>query len=574
MHITRPVFFPTSSARPDRTRTKAAARSRAMFQSPGYLVGLRAIIKGMQNEPALNGQEAAVKSFEASRGQYQIELSGGRTIEVKEENLKFVFSAPAATRSPRTKPPVHARFSLLAPLLAPPPSNFQFAAAASAASGPSTAAGSLPLTLHAVLLQYGMHMYNQRWPTVQADLGRVGIDGNHLESLSQLGAGINTTINSPPAQWCTYLQQHWGLSLSAAQAICSDATSAYTRAPPQAPSLAASQAAQQAPISTRKAPLRAAPAVGPASASQPAGGSGTSKKPKAVLAAEDGLSLEPVDDSDPVTWNGLSRLMKTNRDWLGKGHDASQGQMPYELQLVRAWKLQNPRRDARYESGTKGMQDEMDRLKAKDKLTGRQMGQPVLTADAAAALPLTTPLQKPLNEVLLLHGTQPGVLFTLLANGMSERFSGTNAGTNFGDGAYLAEDIGKADQYVKVDRKYGEHQDLHDRLYGHTYRHPDDVYYTLVCRVALGLPLRTRKSGKHATSCDAPPGQLHSYEKVFPPGTTRELATVPGVTPPIHYHSLVAECGEVISRYREFVIFRAADYVCPLYLIAYKRKLV
>lgn len=65
------------------------------------------------------------------------------------------------------------------------------------------------------------------------------------------------------------------------------------------------------------------------------------------------------------------------------------------------------------------MQDEMDRLNAKDKLIGRQMGQPVLTADAAAALPLTTPLQKPLNEVLLLHGTQPGVLFTLLPSQMA-----------------------------------------------------------------------------------------------------------------------------------------------------------
>ena len=50
----------------------------AMFSPPGFLVGRRAIIKGILNEPALNGQVAAVKSFEASRaGRYVIELSGG-----------------------------------------------------------------------------------------------------------------------------------------------------------------------------------------------------------------------------------------------------------------------------------------------------------------------------------------------------------------------------------------------------------------------------------------------------------------------------------------------------------------
>ena len=527
-----------------------------MFSAPGSFVGRRAIIKGILSEPALNGHVAAVKSFEESRGLYRIELSSGRTSDVKEENLQLVFDAPpvstpTAVRSRRSKPPAHAGSSGSAPS-----PTFQFAATASAAGS----------TLHAVLMQQGIHMYDQRWTAVQADLGAAGIDGNHPESLFLLGAKINTTL-APAQGWCTELQHRWGLSLNAAQAICSKATSAYT----QAPSLVAAQAAQQAPRSTRKAPLRAAPAMGPASASQPAGGSGASKKPKAVLAAEDGLSLEPVDHaSDPVTWNGLSHLMRTNRAWLGKGHDVFPGKKPYELHLVRAWKLQNPRRDARYESGMKGMQGEMDRLEAKDKLRGRPMGQPVLTADAAAALPLTPPLQMPLNEVLLLHGTQPDVLLNLLANGMSERFSGTNAGTNFGDGAYLAENIGKADQYVKVDRKYGQHQELHDRLYGHTYRHPDDVYYVLVCRVALGLPLRTKKSGKHATSCDALPGQ--PYEKVFPPGTTRELATVPGVTPAIHYHSLVAELGDQLNRYREFIIFRAADYICPLYLIAYQRK--
>ena len=55
------------------------------------------------------------------------------------------------------------------------------------------------------------------------------------------------------------------------------------------------------------------------------------------------------------------------------------------------------------------------------------------------------------------------------------------------------------------------------------------------------------------------------------PINERELACVAGVQPPVHYHSLIAEKGPCIDRYREFVIFHASDYVCPEYLIAYHR---
>ena len=34
-------------------------------------------------------------------------------------------------------------------------------------------------------------------------------------------------------------------------------------------------------------------------------------------------------------------------------------------------------------------------------------------------------------------------------NGMNERFSGSNAGTMFGDGNYFAEDGAKVDQYTR-----------------------------------------------------------------------------------------------------------------------------
>ena len=127
---------------------------------------------------------------------------------------------------------------------------------------------------------------------------------------------------------------------------------------------------------------------------------------------------------------------------------------------------------------------------------------------------------------------------------------------------YLAEDVGKTDQYVTPDNKYDRSSDLHKRLYGRTVRHPGDVYYLLVCRAALGYPIRTQAFGQKATSMD-------DGQPVFPINF-RELANVAGVQPPITHHSLIAELGTQIVRYREFVVFHG-EYVMPEYLIAYQR---
>ena len=51
------------------------------------------------------------------------------------------------------------------------------------------------------------------------------------------------------------------------------------------------------------------------------------------------------------------------------------------------------------------------------------------------------------NEYYLFHGLgSPTMALNIASNGFNEHFSGTNAGTRFGDGIYLAEDIGKSDQ--------------------------------------------------------------------------------------------------------------------------------
>jgi hypothetical protein len=58
-------------------------------------------------------------------------------------------------------------------------------------------------------------------------------------------------------------------------------------------------------------------------------------------------------------------------------------------------------------------------------------------------------------------------------------------------------------------------------------------------------------------------------ERIFPINC-RELSAVPGVTPPIFHHSLIAELGRDLMRYREFVLFND-NYVHIDYVIAYHR---
>ena len=184
-------------------------------------------------------------------------------------------------------------------------------------------------------------------------------------------------------------------------------------------------------------------------------------------------------------------------------------------------------------------------------------------------------LSQACNEVILLHGTNPDRLFDLLSTGLNERFSGTGAGTAFGDGVYLAEDAGKTDQYVSPDSAYNPSSELHKRLYSETMPHPDDVFYVLVARAALGFPVRTQRTldnSKKAKTHDLRAARVTSMDNNAPvfPVNCRELSAVPDVMPKIFHHSLIAELGKDIARYREFVLFHG-EYVHIDYVIAYHR---
>lgn len=166
--------------------------------------------------------------------------------------------------------------------------------------------------------------------------------------------------------------------------------------------------------------------------------------------------------------------------------------------------------------------------------------------------------------------------------GLNEHFSGASSGTAFGYGIYFSDDAGKCDHYVARDEQ-PPNSDLHRRLYpavaqgsdtgtggGASTGFPRNVYYLVVCRVALGQPVRTQ------TAHDANMTSMDTGAAVFATKagrrTQRELAVVAGLDPPIRHHALVAESRERGGpyRYREYVSFQSS-FVYPDYLIAFQR---
>ena len=163
------------------------------------------------------------------------------------------------------------------------------------------------------------------------------------------------------------------------------------------------------------------------------------------------------------------------------------------------------------------------------------------------------------NEVRLLHGTKPALVWQIVQHGMNERFAGASAGTAFGDGSYFADDAGKIDQYVVEDPRYDAADALHQQLYSSS-RHPGIDFYAFVFRVTLG------HSVKYSI---VPDGQEPCFN---PKSRRRELKNIPNTETPTPYHSLMpGALANNSYRYNEYVIFHS-DLTYPEYLLAFQRQ--
>jgi hypothetical protein len=243
---------------------------------------------------------------------------------------------------------------------------------------------------------------------------------------------------------------------------------------------------------------------------------------------------------------------------LGVGRDVVAKEHYSDLRPVCAWRVTSEIGQAKYDIEKQAIATTMMTVEKTMRLPYLETRLDAATADLAK-------LDRNRNEKWLLHGTRPENIVAILQNGLNEHLSGGL----FGSGIYLAEDVEKIDQYATPD--FGSSEDkaigmLHQLLYTNEgQRHPGRIFYGLVVQVALGMSQFT-KDGKT---------NVATKESCFARADKRELATVPGVMPPVHYTSLIgmtglASQGYKLERHQEFVSVRS-DRTCPVYLVAYQR---
>lgn len=243
---------------------------------------------------------------------------------------------------------------------------------------------------------------------------------------------------------------------------------------------------------------------------------------------------------------------------LGRGRDAHTYHREYSgLEFYTAWRVEHPDMWRRYLSEQQTIANRVRQL------TSLGLENVPVQVQLPSAAQLPGHLNADANEVFLLSGTKPMFLLSILNEGLNTKLSALTG--MLGAGIYLAEEAAKIDQYTTPDSDYEQAglEELHGRIFRPGWRpHPgEDLFYALVVRATLGWVARTDNG---ATRLDSPASSLyHSDDK-------RELATIPGSSPPAKYNSLVAERGKIVKRFREFAVFSNAQCYVE-YVIAYKR---
>jgi len=132
------------------------------------------------------------------------------------------------------------------------------------------------------------------------------------------------------------------------------------------------------------------------------------------------------------------------------------------------------------------------------------------------------PLDADVNEVYLFHGTTAAAATAISEDGFLLSKAGSNVGTMYGAGVYLAECCSKADEYAKADE--------------------DAIFRLLMCRACLGRPHVTEKRDEQA-------GDYFLSREADSTLGDREKST---------------------GTYREFVVYDTAQ-AYPEFVVEYKR---
>lgn len=290
------------------------------------------------------------------------------------------------------------------------------------------------------------------------------------------------------------------------------------------------------------------------------------------IADQTGVRVVAVDDATVLAALRGS-LTVDHPEFLGWGRDQNWTDRPYNrLSLARAWRVEHTDLWAKYRA---------ELLKVKGDLRARGLSAPRVPLKrtlVSGTEKLPGALDPDVNESYLLHGTTQEILPQILHEGFNEKFASRDY---FGFGSYLAEDPGKSDQYCGApDRQLCPESPLHRLLYGAA-GHPGEVFYVLLCRVCLGFAAHTRDGEALLGSDGSAAGHVWAAAR-GPKARKRELAEIPGVDPPLRFHSQVVETSppelkgagkKCTQRYREFTLTRS-DRIYPEYILALQRRWV
>jgi len=243
-----------------------------------------------------------------------------------------------------------------------------------------------------------------------------------------------------------------------------------------------------------------------------------------------------VDDEDPETLARFQDLL--DRTFKRKyTRDRRGGRVPNRLLVKKVTKIMNAniwqdyvqrRLTVQYKDGWMA--------KKKQPVTGFPKGvhQPITREwyDTYRAQQLDPDLDDGLNEQWLFHGTSKAGADGITSTDFRLNLAGSNAGTLYGRGVYLAECCSKSDEYTTAD--------------------PDtDLRPLILCRATLGNVLYT----------DQRTPDTKMLERKCGLGAT-------GIT---GYRSVLGDREKVSGTFREFIVFDN-DLVYPAYVIWYARS--
>jgi hypothetical protein len=274
----------------------------------------------------------------------------------------------------------------------------------------------------------------------------------------------------------------------------------------------------------------------------------------AEVAATRGWSLTLVSEGEE--FEKLREVMRvSDPKSLGFGKDVREkgGAKYRDLEVVHAWKVNKPMKAQMF-----GLR--RDEVANQLRMIARSKGPQKPTVTKLNHLEGFFRVDDASNEKILLHGTRPQAIVAIVQNGLDNKMSGGM----FGAGVYLAEDPSKIDQYCTPDTGEVEHlEELWKPMYEENdmKRPGGEIFYCFVVRVLMGCPVHTEDGEE----------DIDDGGDIWWSDECRQLRHVPGVTPPLHHHAVVAEKGEGHARHREFVHFDGTGCCLIQYIIAYRR---